>query len=92
MKKTGIGIILLVLIMGFVVASGIGYKVLYGQDRPHIVDHFACSDNCPGPDEDYTVKVYEKVENSVECLVLGGKPSAYIGWGTTHICKVDWFR
>jgi len=29
-------------------------------EKPPIVDHFACSDYCPGPQEKYMVKVYHK--------------------------------
>lgn len=57
-----------------------------GVERPPIVDHFACSDYCPGPMEDYMVKVYQGVEDEEECRKLGGKPLSYTGWGTTRIC------
>ena len=57
-----------------------------GTERPPIVDHFACSDYCPGPPEDYMVKIYQGVEDEEECRKLGGRPSQYTGWGTTRIC------
>lgn len=56
---------------------------------PRIRDHFACSDYCPGPKERYMVKIYEGVTNSDECRKLGGRPSAYVGWGTFHICIAE---
>jgi len=57
--------------------------------KPPIVDHFACSDYCPGPQEKYMVKIYQGVEDEGECRKLGGKPSSYTGWGTTKICIVE---
>jgi len=55
-------------------------------EKPPIVDHFACGDNCPGPQEKYMVKIYQGVEDEDECRSLGGKPSSYTGWGTVKIC------
>ncbi len=54
--------------------------------RPPVVDFFACGDNCPGPAEKYTVKVYKGVTDSKECEKIGGKPSSFVGWGTTYFC------
>lgn len=58
-------------------------------DKPPIVDHFACSDYCPGPQEKYMVKVYQGVEDEEECRKLGGRPLSYTGWGTTKICLAE---
>jgi len=57
--------------------------------KPLIVDHFACSDYCPGPAEKYTVKVYQGVTDPEECKKIGGKPSTYYGWGEFHICIAE---
>lgn len=54
--------------------------------RPPIVDHFACSDNCPGPRETYMVRVYQGVTDPEECKMLGGRFSSYYGWGKFDIC------
>lgn len=56
--------------------------------KPPIVDHFACSDYCPGPKEQYMVKVYQGITDETECAKLGGQPSSYTGWGTTKICLI----
>lgn len=58
------------------------------EEKPPIIDHFACGDNCPGPPEKYMVKIYQGVEDEEECLRLGGHPSSYTGWGTVNICIV----
>ena len=57
--------------------------------KPPIVDHFACSDYCPGPRERYMVKVYKGVEDEDECRKIGGRPSSYTGWGTFFICIAE---
>ena len=57
-----------------------------GGRKPLIVDHFACSDYCPGPRERYLVKVYDGVTDKQTCLALGGEPFTYSGWGEHHIC------
>lgn len=58
-------------------------------EKPPVVDHFACSDYCPGPQEKYMVKVYQGVEDEEECRRLGGKPFSYTGWGTFKICIAE---
>jgi hypothetical protein len=57
--------------------------------KPPIVEVFACSDYCPGPQEKYLEKVYEGVEDAQECIALGGRPSTFTGWGTFHICIAE---
>jgi hypothetical protein len=59
------------------------------MEKPPIVDHFACSDYCPRPREEYMVKIYQGVEDEEECRRLGGRPSSYTGWGTTKICLAE---
>jgi hypothetical protein len=66
-----------------------GEDELAAMDEPPIVDHFACSDYCPGPKEQYIVKVYQGVEDEEECRQLGGRPSTYVGWGTFKICIAE---
>lgn len=56
---------------------------------PPIVEHFACSDYCPGPSENYTVKVYQGIEDANECRRLGGRPATYSGWGIFRICIAE---
>lgn len=58
-------------------------------EKPPIVDFFACGDNCPGPQEQYMVKVYEGVKDMDECVRIGGTPSSFIGWGTTYYCLAE---
>jgi len=58
-------------------------------EKPPIVNHFACSDNCPGAREEYMVKVYQGVENEKECRRLGGRPLSYTGWKTFNICIAE---
>ena len=58
-------------------------------EKPPIVDHFACSDYCPGPREKYMVKIYQGVEDEEKCRKLGGRPSSYTGWGTFKICIAE---
>jgi hypothetical protein len=57
--------------------------------KPPIVDHFACSDLCPGPNEDYMEKVYKGVTSEEECRKLGGRFADYVGWGTHYICVAE---
>jgi hypothetical protein len=58
-------------------------------DKPKVVEHYACSDFCPGPREDYLVNIYEGVDNDEECSKLGGTFESYVGWGETFICIAD---
>jgi hypothetical protein len=55
---------------------------------PNIVEVFACSDYCPGPEERYIKQVYEGVTDKNECLELGGRPYSYVGWGERTVCEV----
>lgn len=57
--------------------------------KPPIVDHYACSDYCPGGMDKNIVKIYKGISNEEECRKLGGSPTSYTGWGTTHICIAE---
>ncbi|HCC84069.1 MAG TPA: hypothetical protein DEP87_00055 [Candidatus Pacebacteria bacterium] len=56
------------------------------NEKPKIVDFFACGDYCPGDPGQYTVKVFEGVKDEGECLKIGGVPKSFTGWGTTKYC------
>lgn len=55
-------------------------------EKPKIVEVFACSDYCPGPEKKYMKKVYDGVNDEATCLKFGGKPYRYIGWGEYFVC------
>lgn len=59
------------------------------EPKPNIVDFFACGDNCPGPAEKYTVKVYEGIKTKEICDKYGGYFKSFVGWGTTYYCAVE---
>jgi len=61
---------------------------LFILPRIMVTEHFACSDYCPGPEEQYLVKVYPIVFNSAWCRLIGGDPGSYNGWGEFNICRV----
>ena len=56
--------------------------------KPEIVEVFACSDYCPGPDEKYMKRVYEGVVDEEECRKLDGRLYSFIGWGQHFVCEV----
>ena len=58
------------------------------RERPEIVEVFACSDYCPGPEEKYLKRVYDGVTDEEECRELGGRLYTYIGWGEHTVCEV----
>ena len=58
------------------------------SEVPDIVEVFACSDYCPGPEEKYIKRVYDGVTDEEECRNLGGKPYTYLGWGQYTVCEV----
>ena len=58
-------------------------------DRPPVIEVFACSDYCPGPEEKYLRNVYEGVNDAETCEAIGGKPHVYIGWGSFFVCLAD---
>ena len=55
---------------------------------PDIIEVFACSDYCPGPEEQYIRRVYEGVTDESECRELGGEPYTYLGWRERTVCEV----
>ena len=57
-------------------------------DTPRIVEVFACSDYCPGPEEKYMKRVYEGVTDEAECRRLGGRLYTIVGWGKRTVCEV----
>ena len=59
------------------------------SEKPEIVEVFACSDYCPGPEEKYLKRVYAGVTEKEECLALGGRPYSYIGWGRFTVCIAE---
>lgn len=59
------------------------------NNKPPIVDFFACSDNCPGSREQYMIKIYEGVKDETECNKLGGALRAITGWGARKVCEVQ---
>jgi len=85
----------LIVVLGVLIVAGTaGYFLWHSSPtttskKPPIVNHFACSDYCPGPAEKYTVKVYQGVTDPEECKKIGGKPSTYYGWGEFHICIAE---
>lgn len=94
--------ITLAVILGFAIIGSVVYtlyvrpnsKLPENQDdhpvpevtKPPIVEHFACGDYCPGPEEQYMKKVYEGINNELDCEAVGGTPYTYTGWGTVTIC------
>jgi hypothetical protein len=58
-------------------------------NAPKIVEVFACSDYCPGPEEKYIKRVYDGVTDEEECRELGGKLFTVTGWGERTICEVQ---
>ncbi len=66
-------------------ASGPGNDT---TELPDIVEVFACSDYCPGPQEKYIKRVYDGVSDREECRKLGGRLYTYLGWGQYFVCEV----
>lgn len=56
-------------------------------NTPKIVEVFACSDYCPGPEEKYIKRVFDGVTDEDECRELGGNPYTVTGWGERTICE-----
>ena len=77
-----------VLAASFAIAGCANGPVNDATELPEIVEVFACSDYCPGPEEKYTKRVYDGVTDEEECRVLGGRPYTYIGWGLYTVCEV----
>jgi hypothetical protein len=62
------------------------YRKVY---TPRIVDVFACSDFCPGPQDQYEMSVYEGVSSKTQCMLIGGKFATIKGWADRNICLVQ---
>lgn len=58
------------------------------QNKPEIVDFYACSDNCPLEESTYWVKIYKGVVDSQECQRLNGDFRIMYGWQETPFCVV----
>lgn len=76
-------VVIIILSAGLIVFNNSQQKE---QTHP-IIEHFACSDYCPGPAKDYTIMIYEGIRDEKTCLEIGGEPYTYTGWGTTFVCK-----
>jgi hypothetical protein len=61
----------------------------HADGKPEIVEIYACSDYCPGPDEKYMKRVYDGVSDQAECERLGGKPYTYVGWSEFTVCLAE---
>jgi len=59
------------------------------ENKPRVIQVFACTDYCPGPEERYLKNVYEGIGDEARCLELGGRPYVYVGWGTHFVCIAD---
>ena len=84
-----IGNSIIVFVAAFVTSSCVGNPVADGQDKPEIVEVFACGDYCPGPEEKYLKRVYDGVIDVGECRKLGGRPYTFIGWGQHTVCIAE---
>lgn len=78
MKKKQI-LLILVAIVIFVVAAALILRQLL------IIDSWVCSDVCFPKD---LQKIYKGIENKYLCILIGGKPLTYYGWGEFHSCLV----
>ena len=85
------------LTIGLIITATLAFIFLYKNQntkiieiqKPPIVDHFACGDYCPGPQEQYMVKIYEGITDEAECLKIGGTPYSYRGWIEVNICLAE---
>ena len=80
---------IIVLFAAMAISGCAGAGTENGQDKPEIVEVFACSDYCPGPEEKYIKRVYDGVTDKGECLKLSGRPYTYIGWGNYTVCVAE---
>ena len=51
--------------------------------------YFACSDYCPGDEEQYMKTIFVNITDKEECASVGGKYEEIIGWGIRKICIVE---
>ncbi len=60
------------------------------DDLPRIVDHFACSNFCPGDQSQYWVRIYEGVDDVAECEAIGGETFVYYSVrGSVGVCLAE---
>lgn len=78
---------MLLLITSTAVAACAADPVDEDSEAPEIVEVFACSDYCPGPESKYTKRVYDGITDEEECRKLGGKLYTYFGWGQRTVCE-----
>ncbi|MCH9004745.1 MAG: hypothetical protein IH838_05570 [Proteobacteria bacterium] len=76
------------LVLSAAVTACAGEPVDEDSEIPDIVEVFACSDYCPGPEEKYIKRVYDGVTDEDECRKLCGRPYTFIGWGQHTVCEV----
>jgi len=86
MKLVNITVVLL--LAGAAVAC-VSETATESSATPRIVEVFACSDYCPGPEEKYIKRVYDGVTDEEECRKLGGKLYTIAGWGKRTVCEVQ---
>jgi hypothetical protein len=79
---------IIIFILSAAVAACASDPVDKESETPDIVEVFACSDYCPGPEEKYIKRVYDGVTDEEECRKLGGRPYSYLGWGQYTVCEV----
>ena len=77
-----------VLLLAGATLACVGETATESSATPKIVEVFACSDYCPGPEEKYIKRVYEGVTDDAECRKLGGRLYTIAGWGKRTICEV----
>lgn len=85
----GLRNIIVVLLLAGAAVACVSETGTESSDTPKIVDVFACSDYCPGPEEKYVKRVYDGVTDEGECRKLGGKLYTITGWGKRTICEVQ---
>lgn len=83
-----LGSTVVLLLAGATVAC-VSETITESLDTPRIVDVFACSDYCPGPEEKYMKRVYDGVTDEEACRKLGGRLYTIVGWGKRTICEVQ---
>jgi len=80
---------IIVCLAAVLTASCAGAPEEVSDDKPAVVDVFACSDYCSGPAEQYRKRVYAGVSDAGECQELGGQPYTYVGWAEHTVCVAE---
>ncbi len=75
------------IVMAIILAL-LAFFLFKSPKKPEIVDFFACSDYCPEPKENYTIKIYKGVATKKECEKLNGEFFEFYGWKKYQVCKV----